>query len=105
MIGFPWLLLVVGLLAVALCLLRETGYLEVDKFPSDLGWWAQMVNAGHTFGWRAQYERYPAGARFLARFYPPFLCWPATLRVVLFHRLSIHLYLGARKEAEPPPAE
>lgn len=104
MTGFPWLLLIVGLLAVALCLLREHDYLEVGKFPANLGWWAQMVDTAHTWGFRVQFERYALGDRFMVRFYPPFLDWPATLRIVLFRHVNVAIYLGARRRPEPAKA-
>lgn len=97
MTGFPWLLLVVGLLAVAFCLLREAGYLQAGQYPADLGFWATMMNSEQTKGWRIQYERHALNPRWRARFYPPYLDWPATLRVVLFRRLTVLIYLGSRR--------
>lgn len=93
MTGFPWLLLVVGLLAVAVCLLREARHLDWGQWPRRLGWWVTLTNAGDRWGFRIQWERVPLCHPRGGKFYRPWLAWPATY-VLSYHGVTLFVYLG-----------
>lgn len=95
MTAFPWPLLIAGLLATGLCLLREHGYLRMGKFSSDLGWWVQLTDSDMLRGFRLQWEKYPTTTSSALRWHPPFMSWPRTLRLRIY-KLHLSVYLGAR---------
>lgn len=92
-------LLVLGLLAIAYCLLTDEGYLTHYRWPDGLGWAAQLVNGKQTWGVRIQYEAHPApwvGRCWRYEAPATWLGWPRALRVRAW-KVTIFFYLGAPK--------
>ncbi len=100
MTGFPGLLLLVGLLAVAYCLLHEHGYIGGERFPVVGGWrwWLK----GRAERWGIMVQWCPAGIAYQptkrVQWAGAWLVWPRTLILRPVPGLCIFLYLGGRSK-------
>lgn len=100
MTGFPWVMLIVGLLAVAYCLLHEHGYVGGERFPLLRGW--RWWFKGRAERWGIMVQWCPAVAAYQpakrAQWADAWLGWPRTLLLRPVPGLCIFLYLGGRSK-------